>query len=143
MEKIWQKHYPKGVPLEINPEEYSSVVDLFERSCGKFNDKVAFSNMGTKITYEELNYLSAEMASFFQNHAGLKPGDRVALQMPNILQYPVALYGALRAGLVVVNTNPLYTPREMKHQFNDAGVKAIVILETAAAHLQQILDDPN
>jgi long-chain acyl-CoA synthetase len=141
MEKIWLKHYPKGVKPEIDENQFSSLVELFSESCKRWRDQAAFANMGSELTYEDLNYLSADFASFLQNVAGLKKGDRVAIQLPNVLQYPVVLFGILRAGLVVVNTNPLYTAREMKHQFNDSGAKAIVILENSASHLQEILSE--
>lgn len=141
MEKIWLKNYPKGVPQEINPELFESVTDLFEQSCKKWGDRSAFVNMGADLTFEELDYLSADFASFLQNVAGLKKGDRVAIQMPNVLQYPVVLYGALRAGCVIVNTNPLYTAREMKHQFKDSGAKAIVVLDNFAHTVQEILPE--
>ncbi len=139
MQKTWLKSYPKDVAHEVNINQFQSVPELFDESVNKYRDRDAFVNMGTAISFEDLNYLSADFASFFQNVAGLKKGDRVAIQMPNLLQYPIVLYGALRAGLIVVNTNPLYTAREMKHQFNDAGVKAIVILANSAHLLEQIL----
>jgi len=141
MEKIWLKSYPKDVSATIDPSIYSSVVDLFEESCARFKDRAAFVNMGSELSFEDLNYLTADFASFLQNIAGLKKGDRIAIQLPNVLQYPIALYGALRAGLVVVNTNPLYTAREMKHQFKDSGAKAIVIFANSAHHLEEIIDD--
>jgi long-chain acyl-CoA synthetase len=135
----WFQHYPKGINLEISPEEYSSIVDLFEKSCAKFRNRPAFVNMGKTITFAELDRLSRNFSAYLQNVLGLKKGDRIALQMPNLLQYPVALFGALRAGLVVVNTNPLYTPREMEHQFKDSGAKAIVILANFAHNLEKVL----
>ncbi len=141
MQKIWLKSYPSEVPHEINPDRFSSVTELFEECVLKHRERDAFVNMGTAITFEDLNYLSADFASFFQNTAGLKKGDRVAIQMPNLLQYPIVLWGALRAGLVVVNVNPLYTAREMKHQLNDAGAKAIVILANSAHSLESILKE--
>lgn len=141
MEKVWLKNYPKGVPAEIDTAQYQSVVELLAESCRKFKDRSAFINMGTDLTYEELDYLSTDMASFFQNTAKLKKGDRVAIQMPNLLQYPIALLGALKAGLIVVNTNPTYSAREMKHQFQDSGAKAIVILANSAHHLEEIMDE--
>lgn len=137
----WFRHYPKGIPHDIDPNKYQSITDLFEASCQKFKDKVAFKNFGATLTYDELFKASADFASFLQHTAGLKKGDRVAIQMPNVMQYPVVLFGALRAGLVVVNTNPLYSPREMEHQFQDAGVKAIVILETCAHNLEAIIQN--
>jgi long-chain acyl-CoA synthetase len=136
---IWQKNYPKGVPKEINPDSYSSLVELMNESFSKFAAKPAFANMGTQITFGELDRLSKNFASFLQNDLGLVKGDRIAIQMPNLLQYPVIMYGAFRAGLVVVNTNPLYTPREMEHQFKDSGAKAIVILANFASNLEKIL----
>ncbi len=141
MQKPWLKHYPKGVPVDIDPNRFQSITELFEESVHKYRDRDAFVNMGSAITFEDLNYLSADFAAFLQNEAGLKKGDRIAIQMPNLLQYPVALFGALRAGLVVVNTNPLYTAREMKYQFKDSGAKAIVIFANSAHLLEQILPE--
>jgi len=141
MEKIWTKYYPKGVAHEINPNEYKSIIDVFETSCLKFKEKECFKNMGVSMSYQELEEQSRNFAAYLQNKAGLKKGDRIAIQMPNLLQFPVALFGAIRAGLIVVNTNPLYTPREMKHQFNDSGVKAIVILANFAHQLETILKE--
>jgi long-chain acyl-CoA synthetase len=140
MEKIWLKNYPKGVLQEINPERFASLPDLLDEAIHRFHDHIAFINMGSEMTYDEVDRLSADFASFLQQ-IGMRKGDRIAIQMPNCLQYPVALFGALRAGLVVVNTNPLYTAREMKHQFKDSGAKAIVILSTSAHHLEEILDE--
>jgi long-chain acyl-CoA synthetase len=141
VEKIWHKSYPKGVSHEIDPATFNSLPELLVNRFERFRDRTAYINMGSELTYEDLNYLSTDFASFLQNHAGLKKGDRIAIQMPNVLQYPIALYGAIRAGLIVVNTNPLYTAREMKHQFKDAGVKAIVILENCAHLLEEVLPD--
>ncbi|NQZ02029.1 MAG: AMP-binding protein [Bdellovibrionales bacterium] len=140
-QKIWHKRYPEGIPHEINPEEYQSVTQLFDNACKRFQDRAAFRNMGASISYSELYQLSADFASFLQNEAGLKKGDKVAIQMPNVLQYPVVLFGAMRAGLTVVNTNPLYTSEEMRHQFKDSGAKALVLLETSGANLEKILKD--
>jgi long-chain acyl-CoA synthetase len=140
-QKLWHKRYPEGISHEIDPKEYQSVTQLFDNACNRFQDRAAFRNMGASISYSELYQLSADFASFLQNEAGLKKGDKVAIQMPNVMQYPVVLFGALRAGLTVVNTNPLYTPSEMKHQFKDSGAKALVLLETSASHLQEILED--
>jgi long-chain acyl-CoA synthetase len=139
MEKVWLKAYPKGVAQEINPDSISSIVELFENSVRQFKGNEAYENMGVTITYGELDSLSRDFAAYLQNQAGLKKGDRIAIQMPNLIQYPIALFGALRAGLTVVNTNPLYTPREMKHQFNDSGAKAIVILANFAYNLEEVL----
>lgn len=137
----WVDHYPEGIPPEIEPDEYNSLLELFERSFKDYAAVEAYINMGKSITYQELGVLSQNFAAYLQNELGLKKGDRIALQMPNLLQYPIALLGALRAGLIVVNTNPLYTAREMQHQFNDSGVVAIVILANFASNLQKILPE--
>ena len=142
MEKTWLKHYDPRVPAEINADRYASVVDIFEQSVEKFKDKVAFINMGQSMTFGELDALSAQFAAYLQN-AGLKRGDAVALMMPNLLQYPVAMFGVLRAGMVVVNVNPLYTARELKHQLNDANAKAIVIVKNFASTLEEVVNETN
>lgn len=136
---LWLKNYPAGVPHEVNTNTYNSVVEIFEQSCKKFRGMPAFENMGAVLTYDELEKKATNFAAFIQNKTDLKPGDKIALQMPNILQYPIAIYGAMKAGLIIVNTNPLYTPREMEHQFNDSGAKAIVIVANFASSLQEIL----
>lgn len=138
-ENVWYKHYPKGVPEEIDPHRYKSLVDLLDECIRKYGDLPAFECMGKVISFNELDTLSLDFAAFLQNEAQLQKGDRVALQMPNVLQYPVALLGALRAGLVVVNTNPLYTSREMEYQFKDSVAKAVVILTNFAYNLEKIL----
>ncbi|MFT6866573.1 MAG: long-chain acyl-CoA synthetase [Cyclobacteriaceae bacterium] len=135
----WLAQYPSSVPSEINPDRYDSLIDFFEDCVRKFNSAVAFENMGVDLTFDHLDELSTAFANYLLNETDLQKGDRVALQMPNILQYPVALFGVLKAGMVVVNTNPLYKPSEMEHQFNDAGAKGIVILNTMAFKLQEIL----
>ncbi|UXX79999.1 AMP-binding protein [Reichenbachiella carrageenanivorans] len=135
----WFKHYPKGIPHTINPDEYSSLAELFQVGFEKYSHLPAMENMGKCLSYQELNSAVDLFASYLQNHTSLKKGDRIAIQMPNLLQYPVAMFAALKCGLVVVNTNPLYTPEEMKHQFIDSGAKAIVILENFACNLEQIL----
>lgn len=140
MEKTWLKHYDPSVAAEINPERYSSVVDIFEQSVEKYASNVAFINMGHSITFAELDKLSKQFAAYLQD-SGLKKGDPVAIMMPNVIQYPVALFGILRAGMVVVNVNPLYTARELKHQLNDAGVKAIVIIENFACTLAEVVKE--
>src|SRR5690554_7993696 len=117
-ESFWTDKYPEGIPAEINPDQYSNVLAVLKESCQRFADKPAFTNLGKTITYSELYQLSGEFAAYLQNHAGLQPGDRIAVQLPNVLQYPVVVFGAMRAGYVVVNTNPLYTAREMEHQFS-------------------------
>lgn len=139
MDRIWTKLYSKQVPVDIDISEYDNILDIFNEAIKKFKDESAFINFGKSITYHELDVQSAQFASYLQNTLKLKKGDRIALQMPNVLQYPIALFGAIRAGLVVVNTNPLYTTREMLHQFNDAGVTAIVILAQFAHQLEAIL----
>ena len=139
MEKVWLKSYPPGVPHEIDPSEFANIRAILETSVAKFAALPAFTCMDATITYEELDRQSRAFGSWLQNGAGLKKGDRVALMMPNVLQYPVALFGALRAGMVVVNCNPLYTPRELEHQLNDSGAEAIVILENFAHVLAQVV----
>jgi long-chain acyl-CoA synthetase len=134
----WLKYYTPGVPYEIDPEAYSSLVELIETGFRLYKDRSAYANMGKELTYGKLDELSRNFASYLQS-LGLRKGDRIAIQMPNLLQYPVAMFGALRAGLIVVNTNPLYTPREMQHQFKDSGVKAIVILANFASHLEKVV----
>lgn len=136
----WIKNYPDGIPATIQPDEYDSLVDLFEKSCKKFHDRVAFENMGATLTFGQVDKLSLDFATYLQS-IELKKGDRIAIQMPNLLQFPIAFFGALRAGLIVVNTNPLYTPREMEHQFNDSGAKAIVIIANFAHSLEKILNN--
>ncbi|MCA6416771.1 MAG: AMP-binding protein, partial [Cytophagales bacterium] len=124
----WYKNYSDAIPQQLDPLEFSSLPELFETACKKFGDRIAFENMGGKITYREVDRLSTNFAAYLQNELGLKKGDRIAIQMPNLLQFPIAMIGSMKAGLIVVNTNPLYTPREMEHQFKDAGISAIVIV---------------
>ena len=138
MEKIWLKSYPPGVPAEIDVNEFRSLGELFERSVRRFADKTAYVCMGKSITYAELDALSARFGAFLQGALGLPKGTRVALMMPNVLQYPIALFGALRAGYTIVNVNPLYTARELEHQLKDAGAEAIVILENFAPTLEHV-----
>src|SRR5574343_1960403 len=138
MEKIWIKSYPDGVPAEIGIDHIRSLVALFDDACRKYADKVAYVSMGIEMTYRELDVQASAFAGWLQSR-GLKKGDRVALMMPNLLQYPVALFGTLRAGCVVVNCNPLYTPRELEHQLKDAGAVAIVIVENFAQTLEQVI----
>lgn len=139
--EFWNDKRPAGVANQIDLTEYKSVVEVFERSCKKFADRPAFSNMGVTLTYAELDRLSAAFGAYLQKHTDLKPGDRIAVQMPNILQYPIAVFGALRAGLIVVNTNPLYTAREMRHQFKDSGARALVYLNVFGRLVQEVLPD--
>ena len=136
----WYNKYPAGIPREIGPLEYQSLVELFEVSTKRFKDRIAFENMGKELSFHEIGTLSTAFAAYLQKELGLSKGDRIAIQMPNLLQFPIAFIGALKAGLIVVNTNPLYTPREMEHQFKDAGISAIVILDNFASNLQSILD---
>ena len=140
MDKPWLKSYPPGVPAKIDLSGYRSIVDLLEQSCNKYKDRMAYHNMGAELSYSELDHLTRNFAASLQN-MGLQPGDRIALMMPNILQYPVALFGALRAGLVIVNTNPMYTARELRHQLVDAGAKAIVVVENFASVLESVRDE--
>jgi long-chain acyl-CoA synthetase len=136
----WFKNYPAGIPHEIGALEFSSLIELFETACKKHKDQIAFENLGGKLTYSEVDRLSTNFAAYLQNELKLKKGDRIAIQMPNLLQFPIAMIGSLKAGLIVVNTNPLYTPREMEHQFKDAGISAVVIVANFAHNLEQIKD---
>ena len=138
---FWDDKRPAGVTSTLDFTAYRSVIEVFERSCKKFADRPAFSNLGVTLTYADLERYSAAFAAWLQKNTDLKPGDRIAVQMPNILQYPIAVFGAMRAGLVVVNTNPLYTVREMRHQFKDAGVRALVYLNTFGKSVQDVLPD--
>lgn len=139
MEKVWLKRYPADVPAEIDPDQYTSLVEMFEQSVARFADQPAFINMGQVMTFRKLEERSRAFAAYLQNELGLKKGDRVALMMPNLLQYPIALFGVLRAGMVVVNVNPLYTPRELEHQLNDSGASAIVIVSNFAHTLEKVV----
>ncbi|MEF8732293.1 MAG: long-chain-fatty-acid--CoA ligase FadD [Candidatus Accumulibacter meliphilus] len=139
MEKIWLKSYQQGVPAEIELNEFQSLGELFEKSVAQYRDRVAYINMGVELKYGELDKLSRDFAAYLQSVLKLPQGARVALMMPNVLQYPICIFGALRAGYVVVNVNPLYTPRELEHQLKDSGAEAIVILENFAATLEQVV----
>ncbi|HLU90938.1 MAG TPA: AMP-binding protein [Cyclobacteriaceae bacterium] len=134
----WLKYYPDSVPHTVDVTAYANLVEMFDESVSKYKDAVAYECMGKTLTFKELGELSTSFAAFLQQELKMKKGDRLGIQMPNLLQYPVALFGALKAGLVVVNVNPLYTPSEMKHQYTDAGVDAIVILANFAANLEKI-----
>jgi long-chain acyl-CoA synthetase len=138
MERIWLKHYPPGVPADIDASQYPSLVDMLEESFAKFRDRKAFICMDKAITYRELDEMSVALGAYLQSK-GLKPGARIALMMPNVLQYPVATAAVLRAGYAVVNVNPLYTPRELEHQLKDSGAEAIIVLENFAATVQQVI----
>ncbi len=134
----WYSSYPEGVPEKINEKEYNSIVDLIDQSYEKYADKPAFHCMGKTYNYSEIDQLSKKFAAYLQHNLKLEKGARVALMMPNILQYPIALFGVLRAGMVAVNVNPLYTDRELEHQLKDAGVEAIVIFENSAHILEKV-----
>lgn len=136
----WYANYPKGVAQEVDIEQFSSVTDFVNQCLKKFGPEVAYTNLGKEMTFAEVDKAAENFAAYLQT-LGLKKGDRIAIQMPNCLQYPVALFGAIRAGLIVVNTNPLYTAREMAHQFHDSGAKAIVVLSNFADKVEQILPD--
>ncbi|MGS0674645.1 long-chain-fatty-acid--CoA ligase FadD [Shewanella sp. 0m-4] len=141
MDQLWINNLPDDVPSEIDIEQYASLVDLFETSVAKYADQPAFVNMGATLTYRKLEERSRAFAAYLQNELKLNKGDRVAIMMPNLLQYPIALFGILRAGMVVVNVNPLYTPRELKHQLTDSGAKAIVVVSNFAHTLEKVVDD--
>ncbi|WP_296178781.1 long-chain-fatty-acid--CoA ligase FadD1 [Pseudomonas sp. UBA1879] len=136
IENFWKDKYPSGIAAEIDPDAYPNVQAVLKQSCERFANKPAFSNLGKTLTYGEMYELSGAFAAYLQQHTDLQPGDRIAVQLPNVLQYPIAVFGAIRAGLIVVNTNPLYTAREMEHQFNDSGAKALVCLANMA-HLAE------
>ncbi|EKT4464973.1 long-chain-fatty-acid--CoA ligase [Pseudomonas putida] len=138
---FWNDKRPAGVPSTLDINAYHSVVDVFERSCKRFADRPAFSNLGVTLSYADLDRHCAAFAAWLQQHTDLVPGDRIAVQMPNVLQYPIAVFGAMRAGLIVVNTNPLYTAREMRHQFKDSGARALVYLNMFGQRVQEVLGD--
>ncbi|MGB3585306.1 MAG: AMP-binding protein [Tunicatimonas sp.] len=137
----WFQHYPEGISQQINPQQHESLTNFVDHCIEEFGPRTAFECMGASITFNELDQLSRDFAAYLQHDLKLKKGDRIAIQMPNLLQYPIAMLGALRAGLIVVNTNPLYTAREMKHQFIDSGAKAIVILANFAYNLEKIISE--
>ena len=139
VDRIWLKHYPAGMPAAIDADRFTSLPELFEHVTGKFANKAALHNLGYTMTYGELARQSRAFAAYLQGLPGMAKGERVAVMSPNLLQYPVALFGILRAGMTAVNVNPMYTPRELEHQLKDSGAKAIVILENFASTLQQVL----
>ncbi len=143
MKKIWLKSYPPGIPDEINPDAIKSLVEVLENSVKEYAANPAFTNMGKTLTFSQLDSLSTQFASYLQNELKLAKGSRVALMMPNMLQYPVALFGILKAGMIAVNVNPLYTARELRHQLNDSGTSAIVIIENFASTLAEIIEETN
>ncbi|HDY97874.1 MAG TPA: long-chain-fatty-acid--CoA ligase [Pseudomonas sabulinigri] len=138
---FWDDKRPAGIPATIDLTQYSSIIDVFQQACAKHGDRPAFSNMGVTLSYADLDRHSAAFASYLQQHTTLQPGDRIAVQMPNVLQFPIAVYGAIRAGLVVVNTNPLYTAREMRHQFQDSGARALIFMNMFGHLVQEVLPD--
>ncbi|MBK3866648.1 AMP-binding protein [Pseudomonas stutzeri] len=138
-DNFWKDKYPVGVSSEIDPDEYQNIQAVLKQSCERFADKPAFSSLGKTLTYGELYKLSGDFAAYLQQNTDLQPGDRIAVQLPNLIQYPIVVFGAMRAGLIVVNTNPLYTAREMEHQFNDAGAKALVCLANMAHLAEEVL----
>ena len=138
MERIWLKSYPPGVPAEVDPSKCRTLKELIERTCAEHAERVAFIQMGAQLTYRQLDELSQAFAAWLQ-HEGFCKGDRIAIMLPNTLQYPVALFGALRAGLTVVNTNPLYTAPELEYQLSDSGATAILIIENFDHVLQQVI----
>ncbi len=141
MQKPWLKSYPESVSEEIDINQFSSVANIFDTSIAKFGELPAYTNFGKTLTYHEVDVYTAQLAAYLKNELGLEKGDRVAVMMPNLLQNPIAIFGILRAGLVVVNTNPLYTARELKHQLNDSGAKAIIIVENFASVLEKVIDE--
>jgi long-chain acyl-CoA synthetase len=141
MEKVWLKSYPPGVPEEVDLDAYASVTDVFEQAIERFGDSPCFSNLGTTLTYNEMDRYTDQLASYLQNLPGMSKGDRIAVMMPNVLQNPIAIFAILRAGFTVVNTNPLYTPRELKHQLTDSGAKAIIAMENFCHTLDEVIAD--
>ena len=139
MERVWLESYPEGIPHDIDPDAFPSVWAMVEHAIDRYRDRPAFTNMGASLSFGDLDVMSGRFASWLQHEARIEKGDRVAIMMPNLLQYPVALFGALRAGAVVVNTNPLYTPRELAHQLRDSGARVIIVLENFAKVLQEAM----
>lgn len=139
----WFKFYPQGVAHEINIEEYPSIAAALEKACKKFGDQIALTCLGADLTYRQLDRMASDFASFLEHEVGLKKGDRFAIMLPNIMQFPIAFLAAQKLGLICVNTNPLYTPREMRHQFADSGAKAIIIVDMFLHNLEQILPETN
>ncbi len=141
MQKIWLESYPEGVPEEIDADEYQSIIEIFDESIKKYGTEPAFENMGTIYSYQELDQKANDFGAYLQQQLGLKHGDRLAVMMPNLLQYPVAIFGAMKAGLSIINVNPLYTERELKHQLNDACADVILIVANFAKTLEGIRDE--
>jgi long-chain acyl-CoA synthetase len=141
MEKVWLKSYPPGIPEEVDLDAYASVNDVFEQAIARFGESPCFSNLGTTLTYGEMDRYTDQLASYLQSLPGMSPGDRVAVMMPNVLQNPIAIFAILRAGFTVVNTNPLYTPRELSHQLNDSGARVIIVMENFCHTLDKVIVD--
>ena len=141
MEKVWLKSYPPGVPEEVDLDSYRSVTDVFEQAIERFGQNPCFSNLGTTITYDDMDRYTDHLASYLQNLGGMKKGDRVAVMMPNVLQNPISIFATLRAGFTVVNTNPLYTARELRHQLRDSGARAIIVMENFCHTLDEVIED--
>ena len=139
MDKVWLKSYPPGVPEEIDIDSYQSVTDIFEQAIKRFGDKPCFSNLGTTLTYDDMDRYTDQLASYLQNLPGMNKGDRVAIMMPNVLQNPISIFATLRAGFTVVNTNPLYTSRELEHQLTDSGAKVIIVMENFCHTVDQVI----
>ncbi len=141
MEKVWLKSYPPGVPETIDVNAYQSVAEVFQQAAEKYGDLPAFANLGTTLSYNDMNRLTGQLASYLQNLPNMRKGDRVAIMMPNLLQNPISIFGVIRGGFTVVNTNPLYTTRELKHQLSDSGAKAIIVVENFCHVLAEIIDE--
>jgi len=141
MEKVWLKSYPPGVPEEVDLDAYLSVTDVFEQAIKRFGENPSFTNLGTTLTYNEMDRYTDQLASYLQNLPGMNKGDRVAVMMPNVLQNPISIFAILRAGFTVVNTNPLYTARELKHQLSDSGARAIIVMENFCHTLDEVIAD--
>ena len=141
MEKVWLKSYPPGVPETIDVNAYQSVAEVFDQAVEKYGDLPAFSNLGTTLSYNDMDRLTGQLTSYLQNLPNMRKGDRVAIMMPNVLQNPISIFAAIRGGFTVVNTNPLYTPRELKHQLSDSGAKAIIVMENFCDVLAEIIDE--
>jgi len=140
MEKVWLKSYPCGIPEEVDLDAYQSVTDVFEQAINSYGERPCFSNLGTTLTYNDMDRYTDQLASYLQNLPGMEKGDRVAVMMPNVLQNPISIFAALRAGFVVVNTNPLYTARELELQLSDSGAKAIIVMENFCHTLDEVID---
>ena len=137
----WLAQYPAGIPSEIDVDEFPSIVSVLDAAIANYRDRPAFSNLGKTLTYGEIDRLSAQFAAYLLGELKLKKGDRVAIMMPNCLQYPIATFGILRAGLTVVNTNPMYTARELRHQLVDSGASAVLVMDNFGHTVQEVLAD--